>query len=97
MYGQLYLKTGLLTAASHVQDEAQKHGLTGQSAALRWILHHSALSAEHGDAIIIGASSLQQLEENLKICNGGLLPDDMVKVIDEVWKSAKPLAPYAHM
>ncbi|MCJ1405181.1 hypothetical protein MMC11_008407 [Xylographa trunciseda] len=97
IYGSLYLKEGLLTAAQRVQDQAKKHGLTGQAAALRWVLHHSALSGEHGDAMIIGASNLQQLEENLKICDGGPLPDDMVEVFEEVWQSARPLAPFAHM
>ncbi|MCJ1391046.1 hypothetical protein MMC18_003907 [Xylographa bjoerkii] len=97
LYGGLYLKEELLTAAHRVHDEAQKHGLTGQAVALRWVLHHSALSEQHGDAMIIGASSLHQLEENLEICDGGPLPDDIVKVVEEVWQSARPFAPFAHM
>ncbi|MCJ1438210.1 hypothetical protein MMC27_007597 [Xylographa pallens] len=97
LYRSLYLKEELLAAAQRVHDEAQKQGLTGQAAALRWVLHHSALNAKYGDAMIIGASSLRQLEENLVICKGGPLPDDVVKVIEGVWQSAKPFAPWAHM
>ncbi|MCJ1285984.1 hypothetical protein MMC26_005326 [Xylographa opegraphella] len=97
LYSSLYLKEELLAAARRVQDEAQKQGLTGQAAALRWVLHHSALSAKHGDAMIVGASSMRQLEENLEICKEGPLPDGVVKVIEDVWQSAKPFAPHAHM
>ena len=96
-YSSLYLKEELLAAARRVRDEAQKHGITGHAAALRWVLHHSALSAKDGDAMIIGASSLRHLEENLEICKAGPLPDEVVKVIEEVWQSAKPFAPFAHI
>ena len=35
-------------------------------AALRWLQHHSVLSAEHHDGMIFGASSLKHAEANLK-------------------------------
>lgn len=35
--------------------------------ALRWVSHHSFLSREHGDAVLIGASSLKHLEQVQKI------------------------------
>ena len=41
----------------------QKHGLTLAEVALRWISHHSLLKREHGDAVIIGASSLKHIEQ----------------------------------
>ncbi|TID20493.1 Aldo/keto reductase [Venturia nashicola] len=40
------------------------------------ISHHSLLSRERGDAIIIGASSTEQLQENLTNFEKGPLPDD---------------------
>ena len=33
--------------------------------ALRWISHHSLLKREFGDAVLIGASSLKHIEQNL--------------------------------
>jgi aryl-alcohol dehydrogenase-like predicted oxidoreductase len=33
--------------------------------ALRWLSHHSALKRETGDAILIGASSVKHIEQNL--------------------------------
>lgn len=48
--------------------------------------------------IIIGVSSHQQLEGNLKELEKGPLPEDVVKAIDEAWKVAKATAPnYWHM
>jgi len=44
--------------------------------ALRWISHHSLLSREKGDAILIGASSVEHLESNLVDLEKGHLPQD---------------------
>jgi aflatoxin B1 aldehyde reductase len=75
---------------------AKKHGLTGHAASLRWCLYHSALSSEHGDAIIIGASKVGQLKENLEILDAGPLPDEVVETIDKTWPSVKDIAPWAY-
>lgn len=97
LYGGQYLKDELLKATSRVHEEALKHNITGHAVALRWVLHHSVLKKGHGDAMIIGASSTKQLEENLKICSQGPLPEELVKVVEDVWPAAKPFAPFAHM
>ena len=89
----MYHKDALLDAAKKVQDAAEKAGITGHAVALRWVLHHSALKGELGDAMIIGASSFQQLEENLEICKAGPLPADLVRVVEDVWGPAKEFAP----
>jgi aflatoxin B1 aldehyde reductase len=31
--------------------------------ALRWISHHSLMRREHGDSVLIGASSLNHIEQ----------------------------------
>ena len=74
-----------------------EHGFNGHEAALRWCLHHSVLKKGLGDAVIVGASSIQHLEENLKACDGGPLPDDVVKVFEEIWPLAEPVAPFAYI
>ena len=33
--------------------------------ALRWVSHHSLMKREYGDSVIIGASSLAHIEQNL--------------------------------
>ena len=74
------------SAIARVQDVADKNGLDGHSVALRWVLHHSALSKEHGDAVIIAASSPEQLEKTLTACEAGPLPKEVAEVVDEVGK-----------
>jgi aflatoxin B1 aldehyde reductase len=96
-FAMTYLKPELLEAAKRVHTEAQKHAITGHEVALRWVLHHSALEGDLGDGMIIGASSLEQLDANLKMCDAGPLPDDLVKVVEDVWPLAEPVAPWAWM
>ena len=50
-------------ALAKIEAVAQKHGLTMAEIALRWISHHSLMKREHGDSILIGASSLKHIEQ----------------------------------
>ena len=94
-YASLYHKDALFDAAQKVHDAAEKAGISGHAVALRWMLHHSALKG--GDAMIIGASSLQQLQSNLETCKAGPLPAEIVKVVEDVWEPAREFAPLSHM
>lgn len=50
-----------------------------------------------GDAIIIGASSKEQLEENLTNFEKGPLPDEIVEAFDQGWARVKgDCRPYFH-
>ncbi|KAF3283213.1 hypothetical protein TWF970_001191 [Orbilia oligospora] len=64
---------------------AEKNRLTVTECALRWLVNHSNLKREFGDAVIVGASSTKHLEENLTDLEGGELPEEVVKAIDEGW------------
>ena len=67
--------------------------MTGHELALRWVVHHSAIDASLGDAVILGASKPAQLEDSLRICEKGPLPDELVKAMDDVWAAAKAEGP----
>ena len=54
------------------------------SLSLNWLLHHTA-----SDVIILGASSMKQLNENLAAGEEGLLPEDVVKACDQVWQDLR--------
>ena len=58
-----YWNEPYFNALSAIQKVAEKHGLTLNEIALRWISHHSMLKREYGDAILIGASNLKHIEE----------------------------------
>ncbi|KIW05386.1 uncharacterized protein PV09_03901 [Verruconis gallopava] len=76
-----------------IKKAADKEGLTVAEVALRWLEHHSSLSREKGDAIIVGASSVKHLDENLADLEKGPLPKAVVDALDEAWLMAKPVAP----
>ncbi|KAM4805585.1 aflatoxin B1 aldehyde reductase member 3 isoform 2-T2 [Urocitellus parryii] len=55
------------------------------SAALRWMYHHSQLQGAHGDAVILGMTSLEQLEQNLAAAEEGPLEPAVVDAFDQAW------------
>lgn len=62
-------------------------GLTPTEVSLRWIMHHSAL--QEGDAIILGATKVDQLRSNVLLCKKGRLDDDMLSACEELWKGVE--------
>jgi aflatoxin B1 aldehyde reductase len=58
-----YWNDAYFQALASVEVVVQKHDLTLGEVALRWISHHSLLKREYGDAVIIGASSLNHIEQ----------------------------------
>ena len=53
---------------------------------LRWLIHHSGLSGERGDSVIIGASKPEHVLANTAACEGGPLEQTVVDAIDNAWK-----------
>jgi aflatoxin B1 aldehyde reductase len=60
------------------------------SAALRWLVHHSKLDSDRGDAIIIGASSIAHLQHNLSAVKQGPLPQQVVEAINSASETVRP-------
>ncbi|KAG6845547.1 hypothetical protein H0H87_007791 [Tephrocybe sp. NHM501043] len=91
-YRKRYWNNQYFEALAVIRKAAESHSLTLPEIALRWISHHSLLSRDHGDAVLIGASSLKHIEQNLLDLEKGPLPEDVVKALDEAWLVAKPQA-----
>jgi aflatoxin B1 aldehyde reductase len=78
-----------------IRPEARKLGISTAEAALRWASHHSLLRSDCGDAIMIGASSADQLQQSLESLEKGPLPEEMVKAFEDGWALVKSTAtPY---
>ncbi|UJR12717.1 hypothetical protein I4U23_016891 [Adineta vaga] len=92
MYRDRYFNDVYFDAINRLTPVVEKHGLTMAETALRWILHHSKLRPFDGDGIIIGASSVKQLESNLKDLQKGSLPDEVVQALDEAWQTTRSVA-----
>jgi aflatoxin B1 aldehyde reductase len=90
MYRDRYFKDATFEALKHIEPVVQKHNLTLLETALRWVNHHSKLkvggvSKDGHDGVIIGVSSLKQLEGNLSDLEKGPLPDEVVEALDYAW------------
>jgi len=82
MYRKRYFKDSTFEALQIIEPVVEKHGLTMVETALRWVVNHSALNIKDGnDGVIIGVSSLDQLDQNLKDCEKGPLPEEVVQAL----------------
>nr|GAT43947.1 predicted protein [Mycena chlorophos] len=91
-YRNRYWNEAYFNALSAIRPVVEKHNLTMAEVALRWLSHHSLMSREHGDSVLIGASSLAHIEQNLIDLEKGPLPEDVLGVLDEAWKNVSPFA-----
>jgi aflatoxin B1 aldehyde reductase len=91
-----YFNSLSFDALEIIQAAAEKHDLTIRECALRWMSHHSVLSAEKMDRILIGASSSKQLEESLIDLEKGALPEEVVQAMDSAWARLSGAAPKYH-
>lgn len=101
LQGQLhrgrYWNDAMFDALDILKPVAGKHDLTESQCALRWLTHHSSMSKEKGDAVIVGASNTKHLEANLKALNEGSLPDEVVDALNLGWERIRgPPLKYWH-
>lgn len=89
MYRKRYFHDAYFEAVEMIRPVAEKHNLTLAEIALRWNMHHSALRKEYNDHVIVSASSIKHIEENLNNFEKGPLPDEVVEVIDKAWIHVK--------
>ncbi|TDZ73402.1 Oxidoreductase sirO [Colletotrichum trifolii] len=94
IYAALYLKPAIQEATEKALEVASKHDIGGHAAALRWTVHHSILGKEHGDSVILGASSPGQLESNIDMIEQGPLPDDVVDALGALYREVGDQIPY---
>ncbi|KAF4576816.1 NADP-dependent oxidoreductase domain superfamily protein [Pleurotus pulmonarius] len=91
-YRDRYWNDTYFGALTSIKKVADVHNLTLAEISLRWVSNHSLMKREYGDAILIGASSLKHIEQNLVDLEKGPLPEDVVKALDEAWFKVKPYA-----
>lgn len=92
-YKDRYWKDAYFRAVCGAQEVCQAEGVAMTEAALRWLIHHSAMAGYGSDAVILGASTCMHLRENLAAYAAGPLPDAIVRAFDEAWEVARPACP----
>ena len=89
-YRSRYWKDDYFSVLEQLQVACEGFGITPVEAAFSWLIHHSKLSSELGDGIILGASKIPQLVENLAALNQPALDQSIVDILDQGWQAIKP-------
>ena len=92
-YQNRYWKKSYFDAVDILKAACEKEGITTVEATYRWLAHHSMLRADRGDAVIIGASKLNHLAQNLETMKAGPLGGDMLEAFERAWKTTRPDSP----
>lgn len=92
-YQGRYWKKSFFDAVEVIKTAAEKYGITSIEATYRWLAYHSMLNGERGDAILIGASKLNHLKQNMETVKAGPLPEDMVEAFNTAWTITKGDSP----
>ena len=92
-YQGRYWKKSYFDAVDLIKKAADKHGITSIEATYRWLAYHSMLNGDRGDAILIGASKLNHLQQNMATVKAGPLPEDVVEAFEQAWTITKGDSP----
>ena len=65
-----------------------------QGASLRWLAYHSQLAGD--DAIILGASKVEQVDDSAAEIAKGPLKEVIVRQFEELWQNSKDVAPVGY-
>ena len=88
VYLERFWRPEYFEAVEKLKPIAQKAGTTLVGLALRWLTQQQAV-----DSIIIGASTFEQLEENLLAAEGSALDSEVIEACDQVWQDLRGPAP----
>jgi 1-deoxyxylulose-5-phosphate synthase len=88
MYLNRYWHDDYFAAVEELKGIAQKAGRSLTELAFHWLL-----GQEQVDSIILGASRQEQLEENLRACEGRPLDAATIERCDAVWKRVRGITP----
>jgi aryl-alcohol dehydrogenase-like predicted oxidoreductase len=87
-YRSRYWKKPILRAVDRLAGAACIDGRTLVSVSLNWILHHS-----QADCVVLGASCIEQLQENIHALDDGALSPALLDTCDEVWDEIGGITP----
>lgn len=92
-YKKRYWNKKFFKAVTALTNTCRELEIEPAEAAFRWLVHHSGLDPAQEDGIILGASKLQQLDQNLAAAEKGKLPDAIVNSFDAAWEEASACCP----
>ena len=87
-YRDRYWNDANFAAVQQLTEIAKSAGRSLTRLALGWLLHHPAVTS-----VILGASKIEQLRENLAALDDGPLSPETLAACDEVWASLRGVSP----
>jgi aflatoxin B1 aldehyde reductase len=89
-YLDRYWKKEYFDVLQELQQACADIGIKPVEVAMSWLANHSLLDNDHGDGIILGASSVDHLEQNMAACATAPLPQSILDILDRGWEIIKP-------
>jgi aryl-alcohol dehydrogenase-like predicted oxidoreductase len=87
-YRRRYWHEANFTAVTELSALARQYGRSLVSLSLNWLFHHTPI-----DCVILGASRIAHLEENLRALTEGPLPPEAVAQCDRIWEHLRGPTP----
>jgi aryl-alcohol dehydrogenase-like predicted oxidoreductase len=88
MYLDRFWHPAYFDAVDEVGKIAEKAGRSAIDLSFNWLLHHTPT-----DVVLIGASKMEQLEQNLEVFDRGGLDSETVAALDRVWQNLRGVTP----
>ena len=85
-YQDRYWRREYFEAVDLLRAAARRSRISLTAAAIRWLVHHSMT-----DAILLGASKLEHLRENLAACRGRPLSPAYCRAFNRAWQLVRPV------
>lgn len=92
-YQNRYWKKSYFEAVEVIKAACEKSGLGIIEAVYRWLAYHSMLDGKRGDAVLVGASKVSHLKQNMKAVKAGPLPEHVVNAFTAAWELCKADSP----
>jgi 1-deoxyxylulose-5-phosphate synthase len=88
MYQARYWHAENFAAVAELKKATESAGRSLLDVSLCWLLHHAPT-----DCLLLGASLMEQVEQNLAACEKGPVPAEVLKVCDDVWANLRSPVP----
>lgn len=92
-YRKRYWKQSYFDAVDAIKQACDAEGIPMAEAAYRWLCYHSMMDTALDDGILLGASRLEQMTQNMAAAQKGDLPARILDAMDAAWEIAKPDSP----
>lgn len=97
LYNAHYHSSAVRASVATVRKAAEKHGINGHAAALRWTAFHGALDEKYGDGLVFGVSKVEQLHKTLDALEAGPLPNDLAEALTAIYATVEGSEPSYHL